>query len=229
MSQVLSQIRAGHIGAAVWARELTEEEFLRAVRGVSERRYAKGTYLCHRGDRLDHWTGLVTGLVKMSAISESGKAVTFAGIGAGGWFGEGSVLKGEPRKYDLVVMRDSHILSMNRATFMWLTENSVGFNRFLVRQLNERLGQFIATTEYERLLDPKTRVARQLSWLCNPVLSPDVRGRVEITQDELALLATVSRPLVSRSLQELSQESLIELEHGAIVIRDVDKLGGYGA
>lgn len=223
------QTKAEAAALTIWASELAGDELERAVRGVSERRFAKGNYICHRGDRLDYWTGIVTGLVKMSAIAESGKAVTFAGIGAGGWFGEGSVLKDEPRKYDLVALRDTHLLLMNRPTFIWLSENSIGFSRFLVRQLNERLGQFIATTEYERLHDPKARVARQLSWLCNPVLNPHVGERIEITQDEVALLATVSRPLVSRSLQELVQEQLIAVEHGAITIRNAGKLGSYGA
>lgn len=221
-------MRSEQLRDVIWARELTGEEMTRAARGVTERRYAKGSYLCHRGDRLDYWTGVVTGVVKMSAVSESGKAVTFAGLGAGGWFGEGSVLKNEPRKYDLVALRDTHLLMMNRATFMWLSENSIGFNRFLVRQLNERLGQFIAMTEYERLLDPKTRVARQLSWLFNPVLNPNLRGVVEITQDEFALLAGVSRPLVNRSLQELAQEGLVAVEHGSILVRDAERLGAYG-
>jgi CRP-like cAMP-binding protein len=112
---------------------------------------------------------------------------------------------------------------------MWLYENSVGFNRFLVRQLNERLAQFIATTEYERLLDPKARVARQLSWLANPLLCPHVRDVIEITQDELALLASVSRPLVNRSLQELAQEGLLDFAHGSITIVNRQKLGDYGA
>lgn len=221
--------RAGLIQSTVWASELTPDELERASRGVTERRFSKGNYLCHRGDKVDYWQGLVTGLIKMSSISPSGKAITFAGIGAGGWFGEGSVLKDEPRKYDLVAIRDTHILMMNRATFMWLYENSTGFNRFLVRQLNERLAQFIATTEYERLLDPKARVARQLSWLGNPLLCPHVRDVIEITQDELALLASVSRPLVNRSLQELSREGLLSFAHGSITITNRRKLGDYGA
>ena len=54
------------------------------MKGIAERQFAAGTYICHRGDRLDYWTGVVSGLVKISAISESGKAVTFAGAGAGG-------------------------------------------------------------------------------------------------------------------------------------------------
>lgn len=217
------------VRAAIWAGELGSDELERAVRGTSERLYAKGAYLCHKGDRLDYWTGVVTGLVKMSAIARSGKAMTFAGIGAGGWFGEGSVLKDEPRKYDLVAIRDTRLLMMNRATFNWLCENSVGFNRFLVRQLNERLGQFIASTEYERILDPSARVARHLSWLCNPVLNPDVKGRIDITQEDLALLAGVSRPIVNRSLQALEHQGLIRVEHGSVTVIDVEGLGNYGA
>ena len=41
---------------------------------------------------------MLSGLAKISAISREGKAMTFAGTAAGSWFGEGSVLKDEPRK-----------------------------------------------------------------------------------------------------------------------------------
>lgn len=214
--------------SAVWASELAADELDRAVRGTVLKLFPKDAYICHRGDRLDHWTGIVTGLVKMSSISRSGKAVTFSGIGAGGWFGEGSVLKNEPRKYDLVSVRETRLLMMNAPTFFWLYENSVGFNRYLVRQLNERLGQFIAATEYDRLLQPESRVARHLAWLCNPVLSPHVSGRVDITQEELALLAAVSRPIVNRSLQALQSAGLISTGHGWVEILDVDQLSEYG-
>ena len=142
--------------------------------GISARKFQAGSYICHRGDRLDAWTGVVTGLVKISAISRDGKAMTFAGVGAGGWFGEGTVIKNEARKYDLVALRDTELALMNRATFMWLFDTSVGFNQFLVHQLNERMGQFIATIEHDRIHDPIARVARNLAWLFNPVLYPDV-------------------------------------------------------
>lgn len=213
----------------IWAGELTGEEVERAARGMSERSYAKGTYICHRGDRLESWTGVASGLVKMSAVARTGKAITFAGIGAGGWFGEGSMLKNEERKYDLVALRDTRIRLMNRATFAWLCENSVGFNRFLVRQLNERLGQFIAITEHDRSFDAKARVARNLSWICNPVLSPRVGEIIEITQEEVGLLASVSRQVANRCLAELADEGLIAIGPGTIRPLDVHALANYEA
>ncbi|MGB3501723.1 MAG: Crp/Fnr family transcriptional regulator [Mesorhizobium sp.] len=211
----------------VWANELTPAELERARKGMIERHFAKGSYITHRGDKLDYWTGVVAGLVKISAISVSGKAMTFAGIGAGGWFGEGSVLKDEPRRYDLVAMGETRMALMPRATFMWLYENSTGFNRFLVRQLNERMGQFIATIEYDRILSPKARVARHISWLLNPVLYPDTATSIEIGQEELALLAALSRPVVNRSLQALEAEGLLAVEHGRIVVRNLTALNFY--
>ncbi len=211
----------------IWARELTAGELERARRGLSERTFSRGSYVCHRGDKLDYWTGVVTGLVKISAISVTGKAMTFAGIGAGGWFGEGSVLKDEPRRYDLVALGDTRLALLSRPVFMWLYENSVGFNRYLVRQLNERMGQFIATIEYDRILSPKARVARHLSWLFNPVLYPDAGSAIEIGQEELGLLAALSRPVVSKSLQALEAEGLLSVEHGRIVVHDLDKLRDY--
>ena len=54
---------------AFWADALTEAEAARALKGISERTYSAGGYVCHRGDKLDFWTGVVTGLAKISAIS----------------------------------------------------------------------------------------------------------------------------------------------------------------
>jgi CRP-like cAMP-binding protein len=212
---------------AFWADVLTEVEAARALKGITERRFPAGSYICHRGDRLDSWSGVVSGLVKMSAISRDGKAMTFAGVGAGGWLGEGTVLKHEVRKYDLVALRDTHLALMNRATFMWLFDTSVGFNRFLVHQLNERLGQFIATTEHDRIHDPIARVARHLSWLFNPVLYPNTGKHIEITQEELALLAGVSRQIANKCLITLEADGLLVTERGGIRIVNLERLASY--
>jgi len=217
------------VRSVIWAQGLTDNEIEMAAKGLAERFYPKNSYICHRGDRLDSWTGVVSGLVKMSSVSLSGKATTFVGIGAGGWLGEGSMLKNEERKYDLVALRDTRLLLMNRTAFTWLCQNSVGFNRFLVRQLNERLAQFIAIAEHDRTFDAKTRVARNLSWLCNPVLNPKVDDIVEITQEEVGLLTGVSRQVANRCLGELADEGLITLEPGIIRLLKPDELASYGS
>ena len=213
---------------AFWTTDLSEGEFEQARRGIIEKAYAKGGYICHRGDRLDSWTGVTAGLLKLSTVSRNGKAVTLAGIRAGGWFGEGTVLKNEARQYDLVALRDTRLALMDRATFLWLFENSVAFNRYLVSQLNERLGQFIALVEYDRMLDAPARLARSVAWLFNPVLYHGREMHLEISQEEIGLLSGVSRQMANKSLQILESKGLLRVEHGGITVLNLERLARYG-
>ena len=213
---------------AFWAQDLAADEIARACKGINEKTWPAGAYVAHRGDRFDSWTGVVSGLVKIGSVSSSGKAIAFAGMPAGMWFGEGSVLKGETRMYDLVALRETRLALMNRATFMWLFENSVGFNRFLVRQFNERLGQFIALVEHDRLLDGVARVARSVAWLFNPVLNPRVGASLDITQEELGQVAGVSRQVANRALQILEAEGLVRLAPAGLTPCDIVALARYG-
>jgi CRP-like cAMP-binding protein len=109
--------------------------------------------------------GVIEGLVKVTSASREGKTVSFTGIPAGGWFGEGSLLKNEPRRYDAVALRNSVVAYMPRDTFTLLLDSSVAFNRLLLIQLNERLGQFIAMVEHDRLPGPEGRLATELAAL----------------------------------------------------------------
>jgi CRP-like cAMP-binding protein len=213
---------------AFWSLDLREPEFEHARRSVVEKSYSKGAYICHRGDRLDFWTGVTDGLIKLSIVSRAGKMVTLAGIRAGGWFGEGSVLKNEPRHYDLVALRDTRMALMDRATFFWLFDNSVAFNRYLVRQFNERLGQFIALAEYDRMLDATGRLARNIAWLFNPVLYPNLGMQLEISQEEIGLLCGLSRQAANKSLQILEGKGLLRVEHGGITVLELERLSRYG-
>lgn len=213
---------------AAWARDLTPEEAERARRGIVERTYGKGNYICHQGDRFDCWGGVVSGLVKLSTVSDSGKQVSLAGLAAGAWFGEGSLLKNEPRRYDLVALRESRLMLMDLPTFNWLFEHSVGFNRFLVHQFNERLGQFIGQVENDRMLDATGRVARALASIFNPRVNPGVGTHLAITQEEIGLLSGLSRQVTNQSLKVLEQARVLQVERGGIAIRDWLDLVRFG-
>lgn len=213
---------------AAWSRELDEREIEVARAGIVEKSYAANEHVFVRGDVFDYWTGIVTGLARMGTVSSGGKATTFAGLTAGAWFGEGSVLKSEPRRYDVVALRDTRLALMDRITFFWLFENSVGFNHYLLRQFNERLGQFIALVEHDRTLDSTARIARNLAWLLNPALTPSGSAHIEITQEELGLLSGVSRQAANRALKTLEEQRLLKLERNGVTISDRGRLAAYG-
>ena len=213
---------------AAWSRQLSEREIETARAGITEKTYRAGEFVFLRGDQFEYWTGVVSGLVRMGMVSRGGKAMTFAGLTSGAWFGEGTVLKREPRRYDMVALRDTRIALMEQATFFWLYDNSVAFNRFLVAQLNERLGQFIGLIEYGRTLDVTARLARAIASLFNPILYPDMTPHLEITQEEIGALSGISRQNANQCLKRLEKEGLLRLEYGGITVLDVERLRSYG-
>jgi len=215
---------AGTLQACLWARALSPAEFQRVLAGVVVRGFPAGSIVCGRGEPVNAWIGVVEGLVKLTTVSLSGKETTLMGVPAGGWFGEGSLLKRERRKHDVVALRESRVAFMRGTTFRWLIEHSLAFNRFLTMQLNERLGQFIGMVEYDRLLAADGRVARCLAGLFNPVLYPGNGARLGISQEEIGLLSGLSRQRVNRALRHLAADGLVRQEYGAVTVLELEGL-----
>ena len=215
--------------SSLWARGLTSEQLRRVTAEVIEQNVPAGRHLCRKGGAVDSWIGVIAGLVKLSSASPEGRSVTYTGVTSGGWFGEGSLLKSEPRRYDAVALRDTRIARMPREVFIWLIENSIPFNRFIVDQLNERLGQMIAMLDYDRLLDPDARVAHGLAALFNPQLYPGTNRDLQISQEEIGHLCGLSRQRVNRALQALERAGLLRTGFGRIAIGDPAKLLTFGA
>ena len=207
-----------------WLLQLRPDEYERAVSHITVGDARPGDFVCRVGRPATYWFGVVEGLLKMSSDSAQGHTVTFTGVPPGGWFGEGTVLKREAYRYNIQPLRKSVVAGLPVDTFHWLLDHSIGFNRFVMNQLNERLGQFIAAREIDRMNNPDLRVARNLASLFNPVLYPGVGQVLRITQQELAYLVGLSRQRVNEALAALEAQGAIRVEYGGLRILDLAAL-----
>jgi CRP/FNR family cyclic AMP-dependent transcriptional regulator len=187
-----------------------------------------GDYVCRMGRQATYWFGVVEGLLKMSTDSASGRTITFTGVPPGGWFGEGTAIKRETYRYNIMALRRSVVAGVPIDTFHWLLDNSIGFNRFVMNQLNERLAQFIEAREIDRSNDPDVRVARNLAALFNPTLFPGVGEILRITQQELAYLVGLSRQRVNVALNRLEEQGAIRIEYGGMRVLNLAALRASG-
>jgi CRP-like cAMP-binding protein len=207
-----------------WWPQLDTQERARVAEDIQVADARTGEYLCRIGRPATMWLGVVEGLLKMSNDSAAGAPMTFAGLPSGAWFGEGTLLKHEVYRYNIEVLRPSVVAGLPIATYDWLLERSIPFNRYLMNQLNERLGQFIAAREIDRMADPDTKVARSLGALFHPVLYPGVGEMLRITQQELGYLVGLSRQRVNEALTRLAARGWIRVEYGGVRVLDLAAL-----
>jgi CRP/FNR family transcriptional regulator, cyclic AMP receptor protein len=225
---MLSSMHSFIIDQSTWGRALTPAERALAMTTTTERQVRAGESIVSVGDAPTHWLGIVAGLAKMSVTAADGRITTLTGASRGAWFGEGSLLRYEAFRYDVIALRDSCIAELPRATFETLRQGSLPFNHCLQHLMNARLGLFIGMLGNDRLLAPDARVAACMASLYNPDLAFDPGPRLDLTQAEIALLAGVSRQRANQALQRLHQRGLVCLgSRRGLLIPDVARLQAY--
>jgi CRP/FNR family transcriptional regulator, cyclic AMP receptor protein len=218
---------AAELAGIPWLSLLSDTDRREATAALQVGNAEAGDRVCRAGAPSTFWFGVVDGLLKMSNVGPDGHPITYTGIPPGAWFGEGTLLKREVYRYNIEALRKSTVAGLPIAVFWQLLERSIPFNRFVMTQLNERLGQFIAAREIDRNNQPDARVARSLAALFHPVLYPGVGQLLRITQQELAWLVGLSRQRVNQALIALQAAGLIRIEYGGVRVIDLAALRGY--
>ena len=210
-----------------WLQVLGGDDVQRARRAIKIAPAEAGERICRFGRPPTFWFGVIDGLLKMSNDTASGGTITYMGVPPGAWFGEGTLIKREPYRYNIEALRRSTVAGLPIEDFHALLDRSIPFNRYLMNQLNERLGHFIAAREIDRQDNPDSRVAGSLAQLFNPVLYTGVGGLLRITQQELGYLVGLSRQRVNQALNTLADEGLIVIEYGGVRVRDLAALRAF--
>ena len=198
-----------------WLARLPHALRARVVNEVFTIKGEKGDALLRAGEPVKGWYAVLTGLVKLQTRSPDGRLSVFLGVAAGDWFGEGSALKSENRRYEVVALRETALLCLPLPVFDELRAASLEFNQALVAQMNKRLSQSMAVIEAGRVRSPQQRVALYLSRLFWHGMK-----RLDLSQEELGHLVGLSRQTVNKVLKRFEQDGLVALDFGRVTILD---------
>jgi CRP-like cAMP-binding protein len=208
-------------------RFLESQKWLRALPAsarqlVLEQAYsihaAKGETVFASQEEVAGWYGVVHGLVKIESPVGTQQS-SFVGLGSGAWFGEGTILKNEARQYNVVALRASELVCVPRAVFETLLRESMAFNRYLIDELNRKLGLAMTIIQSGRTGSARQRLALTLSRLFW-----NHARTLELTQDELANLAGIARQTANRELKQLAQQGIVRLAMHRITVIDDNAL-----
>jgi CRP/FNR family transcriptional regulator, cyclic AMP receptor protein len=212
------------LGQSAWFTALDEPARAQVRNDASERAVAAGDSLSHHGERQHAWFGVLEGLIKWAITASDGRTVTLGGQSVGSWFGEGTLIREEPRQSDLVALRYSRVALIPFDTFDWLRHQRPSFNDFLLGQVNDRLHWFMGNYATHGLLDTDNQVARALVGMVHPLSNPGGERHLQLSQEELANLAAVSRQSCNSALTRFKSAGLVQSEYGGIVVLDLPGL-----
>ncbi len=188
-------------------------------------RLRRGEMLFRQGDAPTGLYGLVRGTLKMSTLREDGKEAILVVIEAGIWFGEISLIDGQPRTHDATAVGEVEVLMLPRGAFDALMERA-DFARAVAGLLAGRIRLLYGIVEDATLRSTRARVARRLLLLArgDASMSPRMRARVPVSQEGLAMMLGITRQTLSKELRLLADGGVIELGYGYIEVVSAEGL-----
>ncbi len=211
-------LRAGRWFAAL--PEAMQEALLSEAR---VRRLSSGEVLFSRGDPPTGLFAIVEGELRISTVSDVGKEALLLLLGPPNWFGEVSVLDGQPRTHDAAAEGDAVVLQVPQAPLDAILDGQPRYWRYLGLLVASKLRLAFEAMEDVALLPLSMRLARRLVLMADSYgwLPGQTRRRLEVSQDQLALMLSTSRQTVNQLLKELEERGMVQLGRGAVEILDV--------
>lgn len=180
-----------------------------AQRGV-QRTYRKNAVLINEGEAGDSLFVLLKGSVKIFAMDESGREITYGTVHAGDYFGEMS-LDGGPRSASVMTLEPCTCAVLSRTD---VSEHLVEEPEFAINLVVQVIRRARAATETARnmaLLDVYGRLVSLLEERRGDAAETSAAVLESITHQDIANRVGASREMVSRLLKDLEKGGYIEL------------------
>lgn len=169
---------------------------------------------------------VMSGQLKISALSEQGKELAFGLLGPGDTFGEMGMLDGQARSATVTTIEPCELLVLARSTFEQLVRDypSLAINLMVI--LSQRLRHTSRLYEDAVFLGVQNRLARFL--IHTSRAEDSAQGTysldVSLSQYELGTLVNASRESINKLLNDWEECGWIEREKGKIRIVKPDEL-----
>ena len=206
-------------------RGLADDDLRALLARLGRRSYRKGDTLFHEGDPGDSLHLIDKGRVAIRVTTRAGDEAILAVLGRGDSFGEQALLNPSARRTaSAVALEPVETRVLLRTDFEQLLVEQPSVEHFLVEVLAAMVRRLSSLLVEALYLPVDQRVVRRLADLADVYATDEATVDVPLRQDQLASLAGSTRSTTNRVLQQLVDESIVELARGRIVILDVAAL-----
>jgi CRP/FNR family transcriptional regulator len=177
------------------------------------------------GDRVDGIALMLSGVVRVYKIGETGREITLYrfGLGQSCILTANAILSQKSFPAIATVEEDAEAVMIPAEIFRaWVNKYEL-WREFVFNLLSERLSTVMAVVDEVVFKRMDRRVAAFLLSQAN------IRNPIQITHQEIAAELGSSREVISRILEDFSRKEMIESGRGTIEVLDFEGLQDYSA
>lgn len=171
--------------------------------------FRKNSVLMSEGESGEALYVIKNGTVKIFVSDEEGNEIVLNDLGPGSYFGEVSLLDGEPRTASAIALQNTQILVIPKITFIDCIEQNPQITTVIVRTITQRLRRATVTIRSLALENVYQRLAAKLMELSEPTENYLALPR-KYSNYELATMIGASREMVGKLLNDLVAGDYIE-------------------
>lgn len=191
------------------------------------KKYRKGTVFFVQRDEANNLFLIVDGIVKLSVYSVLGEERITEFIKAGRFLGAPDFFCRSPYGITATAHTDVQMVAFSEEEVKELLGKDQEFSYSLADSLSRELRAMGRQLIGETFLPAIARIGLALQNLRVQIGTPvgdGLRVIIPITQSELAFFVGCNRVTVTKALNQMTDENLIEKKAKQIIIKDVDKL-----
>jgi len=215
------------IGHVTLFAELSPEKKAALEACVRRRFFKRGEVIVHKGDPGGSLFIITEGQVKIVLPSDSGEEALLTVLNEGDFFGELSLIDGQPRSATIVTTAPTETLVLHREDFLNFLRTSPEVGIDMLRVLARRLRETDEFVEDAIFLDVAGRLAKKLLELANGYGRQTPAGiaiDMRLTQQELATMVGATRESVNKHLRSYRARGIIDVSQQRIVVLKPDEL-----
>ncbi len=191
--------------------------------GWRPNRYSRGNVLFYQGNEPFALFFICSGRVKLVRAEDGGRHQIVRIIRAPNFLGERSLVAGEPYAATAEVMDDARICVIDSARFFRAWADRPELARMIARQLAAKLGEAEAHATDLSMRTIRERLAKHF---CEESGAAAKNGLFELseTRQEIAELLGTSPEVISRTIAELEDKKLVEVDGRRVRLLDAQRL-----
>jgi CRP-like cAMP-binding protein len=205
--------------------DLSDSDLEKISSKMISRIYEKGKMILLEESEGETFFIILSGVVKVTRLSDDGREVILAILGESDFFGEMSLLDGEGRSANIVANEKSEVVTLSRRDFLDCLQKYPKIAIALLEELAVRLRKSDQHIESLSLSDSEQRIGITLIRLAEElgtIKQGDVNVKNLPFQQDLANMAGTSRETVSRTLKLLESKNLLKRDGRNLTIYKFD-------